>query len=113
VLIRPFQVVTSRCGAGLDDAQDIRFWLKQPDKQIAASQLAPNQAAVHLDLGQLYYTEKKWPQAEKEFQTVIQLDPSNPTMRRSFFKHLWNRFSPGRNLNRAVLEGHPRNRLAQ
>jgi len=47
---------------------------------LAASQLAPNQAAVHLDLGQLYYTEKKWSQAEKEFETAIQLDPANPTM---------------------------------
>ena len=47
---------------------------------LAASQIAPNQAAVHLDLGQLYYTEKKWTQAEKEFETAVRLDPSNPTM---------------------------------
>jgi tetratricopeptide (TPR) repeat protein len=45
---------------------------------LAASQLAPNQAAVHLDLAHLYYAEKKWTQAEKEFETAIQLDPSNP-----------------------------------
>jgi hypothetical protein len=31
-LIRSFQVATSGCGAEFDDAQDIRFWLKQPDK---------------------------------------------------------------------------------
>ena len=36
---------------------------------LAAGQLAPNQAAVHLDLGQVYSAEKKWPQAEKEFET--------------------------------------------
>jgi tetratricopeptide (TPR) repeat protein len=47
---------------------------------LAASQLAPNQAAVHLDLGQLYYAEKKWTQAEKEFETAIQLDRSNPAI---------------------------------
>jgi tetratricopeptide (TPR) repeat protein len=47
---------------------------------LAARQLAPNQAAVHLDLGQLYYTEKKWAQAEKEYETAIQFDPSNPTL---------------------------------
>jgi tetratricopeptide (TPR) repeat protein len=47
---------------------------------LAASRLAPNQAAVHLDLGQVYSAEKKWPQAEREFETAIQLDPSNPTM---------------------------------
>jgi Tfp pilus assembly protein PilF len=46
---------------------------------LAASQLAPNQAAVHLDLAHLYYAEKKWPQADKEFERAIQLDPSNPT----------------------------------
>ncbi len=45
---------------------------------LAASQLAPNQAAVHLNLGQVYYAEKKWTQAEKEFETAISLDPSNP-----------------------------------
>ena len=47
---------------------------------VAASRLAPNQAAVHLDLGRVYSAEKKWIPAEKEFETVIQLDPSNPTM---------------------------------
>jgi tetratricopeptide (TPR) repeat protein len=47
---------------------------------LAASKLAPNQAAVHLDLALLYSAEKKWPQAEKEFETAIQLDPTNPTM---------------------------------
>jgi tetratricopeptide (TPR) repeat protein len=46
---------------------------------LAASQLAPNQAAVHLDLAHLYYAEKKWTQADKEFETAIRLDPSNPT----------------------------------
>jgi cellulose synthase operon protein C len=54
---------------------------RQADEQfLAASRLAPNQAAVHLGLGQLYYAEKKWTQAEKEFETAMQLDPSNPTM---------------------------------
>ena len=46
---------------------------------LAASQLAPNKSAVHLDLGQAYSAEKKWSQAEKEFETAIQLDPSNST----------------------------------
>jgi tetratricopeptide (TPR) repeat protein len=44
---------------------------------LAASRLAPNQAAVHLDLGQAYFAEKKYPQAEKEFETSVQLDPVN------------------------------------
>jgi tetratricopeptide (TPR) repeat protein len=47
---------------------------------LAANQIAPNQAAVHVDLGQVYTSEKKWTQAEKEFETAIQLDPSNPTV---------------------------------
>jgi hypothetical protein len=37
LLIRLFQVATSRGGAGFDDAQDIRFWLKQADKQKLAT----------------------------------------------------------------------------
>jgi tetratricopeptide (TPR) repeat protein len=44
---------------------------------LAAKQLAPNQAAVHLDLAQLYSTQKDWVKAEKEFETVIQLAPSD------------------------------------
>ena len=45
---------------------------------MAASHLAPNQPAVHLNLGRVYYAEKKWTQAEKEFETAVSLDPSHP-----------------------------------
>jgi tetratricopeptide (TPR) repeat protein len=44
---------------------------------MAAKRLAPNQAAVHLDIGQLYSVQKKWVEAEKELETAVQLDPSN------------------------------------
>jgi hypothetical protein len=37
VLIRSFQVATRHCGAALDDAQDMPFLLKQPDKQKSSS----------------------------------------------------------------------------
>jgi tetratricopeptide (TPR) repeat protein len=47
---------------------------------LVANQLAPAQAAVHLNLGLLNAKGKKWTQAEKELETAIQLDPSNPTM---------------------------------
>ena len=47
---------------------------------LAARQLAPNQAAVHLDLGHLYSSQKDWVKAEKEYETAIQLAPSDPTM---------------------------------
>jgi tetratricopeptide (TPR) repeat protein len=47
---------------------------------LAAKQLAPNQAAVHLDLGQLYASQKDWVKAEKEYQTAMQLALSDPTM---------------------------------
>jgi tetratricopeptide (TPR) repeat protein len=47
---------------------------------MAAKQLAPRRAAVHLDLGQLYAAQKKWPEAENEFQTALQLDPVNTTI---------------------------------
>jgi cellulose synthase operon protein C len=47
---------------------------------MAAKQLAPSQAAVHVDIGQLYALQTKWTEAEKEFQTAEQLDSSNTTI---------------------------------
>jgi tetratricopeptide (TPR) repeat protein len=47
---------------------------------LAASRIAPNRAAIHLDLGQAYSAEKKWTKAEKEFKNAVQLDPSNPAI---------------------------------
>lgn len=47
---------------------------------MAARQLAPERAAVHLDLGQLRAAQKKWPEAEKELQTALQLDPASTTI---------------------------------
>ena len=44
---------------------------------LAAGQLAPNLSVVHLDLGQVYAVEKKWNQAESEFETAVQVDPSD------------------------------------
>ena len=58
---------------------------------VAASQLAPNQASVHLNLGQLNAAEKKWSQAEKEFELAIRLDPSNPTMVSAYVDYLVSR----------------------
>jgi tetratricopeptide (TPR) repeat protein len=78
---------------------------------LAASQLAPNQAAVHLDLGQLYYTEKKWTQAEKEFETAIQLDPSNPTLLSTYADFLVARHQAPRALALAqqFVDANPKN----
>ena len=51
---------------------------RQAEEQfMAAKRLAPNQAAVHLDLGQLYAVQKKWAEAEKELESAVQLDPAN------------------------------------
>ena len=33
--------------------------------------------AVRLNLAQFYFAEKKWPEAQKEFEAAIQLDPHN------------------------------------
>ena len=44
---------------------------------LAAKQLAPNQAAVHLDLGQMYTVQKRWPEAEREFASGMQLEPKS------------------------------------
>jgi tetratricopeptide (TPR) repeat protein len=50
------------------------------EQLMAAKRLAPTQAAVHLDIGQLYAAQKKWAEAEKEFDGAVQLDPSNTTI---------------------------------
>ena len=54
-------------------------------------QLAPNQAAVHVNLGQVYSAEKKWTQAQKEFETAISLDPSSPTFLFAYAEFLLSR----------------------
>jgi tetratricopeptide (TPR) repeat protein len=56
-----------------------------------AGRLAPNLAAGHLALGQLYAAEKKWSEAEKEFGTSIQFDPANPTMLSAYVDFLVSR----------------------
>ena len=33
-----------------------------------------------MNLGRVYYAEKKWTQAEKEFETAVSLDPSSPAL---------------------------------
>jgi tetratricopeptide (TPR) repeat protein len=47
---------------------------------LAAKGLAPTQASVHLNLGFLNAMERKWAQAEQEFETAIRLDPFDPLM---------------------------------
>jgi tetratricopeptide (TPR) repeat protein len=47
---------------------------------LVANLLAPGQASVHVNLGQLNAAERKWPQAEKEFESAIKIDPSNPVV---------------------------------
>ena len=55
--------------------------LRQAEEQfVAANHLSPNHAGVHLGLGQWNARVKKWTEAEKEFETAVRLDPSNPTM---------------------------------
>jgi len=63
---------------------------------LAANQLAPNQASVHSNLGQLNAAEKKWSQAEKEFELAIRLDPSNPTMVSAYADFLVSRQDPAK-----------------
>jgi tetratricopeptide (TPR) repeat protein len=42
--------------------------------------LAPNDPIVHLTLAQVYSAEKKWSEAETEFDKAQQLDPHNATV---------------------------------
>ena len=46
---------------------------------LIAKQLAPNDPIVHLSLAQIYSAEKKWPDAQKEFEAAIELDPHGTT----------------------------------
>jgi tetratricopeptide (TPR) repeat protein len=47
---------------------------------LAANQLAPGQGSVHLNLGLLDVKGNRWTQAEKEFETAIRLDPTDPVV---------------------------------
>ena len=52
--------------------------LRPAEEQILiAKQLAPDDPIVHLNLGQVYFAEKKWPEAQREFDSALQLDPHN------------------------------------
>ena len=55
-------------------------YVQAEEQFMTAKQLAPKQAAVHMDIAQLYNVQKKWAEAEKEFQAAIQLDSSNTTI---------------------------------
>jgi tetratricopeptide (TPR) repeat protein len=48
-------------------------------QDVIAKQLALNDPAVHINLGQVYTAEKKWPQAQNEFESALELDPHNAT----------------------------------
>jgi tetratricopeptide (TPR) repeat protein len=47
---------------------------------IAAGRIAPKRADLHMDLGRVYAAETKMNQAEHEFETAAQLDPSNTSV---------------------------------
>ena len=50
------------------------------DQLLIAQQFAPKDPTVHVNLGQIYAIEKKWPEAQSEFETVLQLDPHNTSV---------------------------------
>ena len=54
--------------------------LSEAEGQIlVAKQLAPNDPIVHLNLARIYTAEKKWSEAQKEFEVSLQLDSHNTT----------------------------------
>jgi tetratricopeptide (TPR) repeat protein len=54
--------------------------LRPAEEQVViASRLAPNESRIHGNLAQIYSAEKKWPEAQKEFDLALQIDPHNTT----------------------------------
>jgi tetratricopeptide (TPR) repeat protein len=55
---------------------------KDPDAAIAAleklTHLTPNDPQVYANLGAVYYTQGRYPQAAKAYQTALRLDPNLP-----------------------------------
>jgi tetratricopeptide (TPR) repeat protein len=47
------------------------------EQLLIARQLAPRDPIVNLNLAQVYSMEKKWPEARKEFETTLEVDPHN------------------------------------
>jgi tetratricopeptide (TPR) repeat protein len=48
-------------------------------QNLVAKQLVPNDPIVHINLGQIYSAEKKWQEAQKEFEEALEVDPHNTT----------------------------------
>jgi len=46
-------------------------------QNLIAKQLAPNDPTIHINLGQIYSEEKKWQEAQKEFEQALEVDPHN------------------------------------
>jgi predicted Zn-dependent protease len=55
---------------------------KDPEAAIAAleklTHLTPNDPQVYANLGAVYYTQGRYPQAAKAYQTALRLDPNIP-----------------------------------
>ena len=49
------------------------------EQLLIAKQLTPNESGIHVNLGQIYAAEKKWPDAQKEFGLALDLNPHNIT----------------------------------
>ena len=50
------------------------------DQILKAKELAPQDASIRVNLAQTYAAEKKWPEAQKEFEAALPLDPHNTTV---------------------------------
>ena len=61
------------------------------EELLTANRLAPNQAAVHAQLGILNAKEMKWKQAQQEFETAIRLAPSDLGMVSGYADYLVSR----------------------
>lgn len=64
----------------LAEALAVQGKLQPAEGQIViAKQLAPSDSAIHLDAAQIYSAERKWPEAKKEFEEALQVDPRSTT----------------------------------
>jgi tetratricopeptide (TPR) repeat protein len=81
------------------------------EQLLAAKGLAPAQASVHSNLGLLNSMERKWTQAEQEFETAIRLNPLDPLMLAAYADFLLARQQTQRALARVqpFVDANPNN----
>ena len=78
---RSLAVGPLRAGVAAADAENwdeaVRCWIR-------ALEAAPNSAAAHNNLAVAYERRGAWPEAAKEYETALRLDPQNALIRGNY-----------------------------